>query len=74
MGFGGALLAWMIVQLSLLYLSGPVERLAQSYRSNFALEALGFGESMALFALGALLGILGSWVSVWRYLKQIQPK
>jgi cell division transport system permease protein len=74
LGFGGALLAWMIVQLSLLYLSGPVERLAQSYRSNFALEALGFGESMALFALGALLGILGSWVSVWRYLKQIQPK
>jgi hypothetical protein len=35
---------------------------------------LNFGESIGLFALGALLGILGSWVSVWRYLKQIQPK
>ena len=74
LGFGGALLAFFIIQSSLLYLSGPVERLAQSYRSNFALEALNFGESIGLFALGALLGILGSWVSVWRYLKQIQPK
>ena len=74
MGLGGALLAFFIIQSSLLYLSGPVERLAQSYRSNFALEALNFGESIGLFALGALLGILGSWVSVWRYLKQIQPK
>ena len=74
LGFGGALLAFLIIQSSLLYLSDPVERLAQSYRSNFALEVLNFGESIGLFALGALLGILGSWVSVWRYLKQIQPK
>lgn len=74
LGFGGAVLALLIVQLSLLYLSGPVERLAQSYRSNFALEALNFGESIGLLALGALLGISGSWVSVWRYLKRIQPK
>lgn len=74
LGFGGAVLALLIVQLSLLYLSGPVERLAQSYRSNFALETLNFGESIGLLALGALLGISGSWVSVWRYLKRIQPK
>lgn len=73
LGMGGGLMAWIMIQSSLIYLSVPVETLARSYRSDFALEALGFQESLALLALGAGLGIVGSMVSVRRHLVKIQP-
>ena len=73
LGIGGAVMAWIMIQSSLIYLSVPVETLARSYRSDFALEALGFRESLALLALGAGLGIVGSMVSVRRHLGKIQP-
>ncbi len=73
LGMGGGLMAWIMIQSSLIYLSVPVETLARSYRSDFALEALGFQESLVLLALGAGLGIVGSMVSVRRHLVKIQP-
>ncbi len=73
LGIGGAVMAWAMIQSSLLYLSVPVETLARSYRSDFALEVLGIQESLTLLALGAGLGIVGSMVSVRRHLAKIQP-
>jgi len=74
LGLGGAVMAWLIVQVSLIFLAGPVEQMAQAYRSSFALSVLTFSESLRLLLVGGGLGIAASWVSVWRHLKQIQPK
>ncbi len=73
-GLGGSVIAWILVQGSLLFLSGPVEILAQSYRDDFALSGLGFVESLIVIATGSLLGVLGGLVAVSRHLNQIEPE
>ncbi len=74
LGLGGALGAWLVVQISIGYLSGPIERLAQSYRNDFALQFLGIEETVWVLLGGSLLGILASVFSVGRHLSRIQPK
>ncbi len=72
-GLGGAVIAWLLVQGGLLFLSGPVEVLAQSYRDEFALSGLSFLDSLAILIGGSCLGILGALVAVGRHLKEIEP-
>ena len=71
-GLGGGLLAYALVSLSLWLLAGPVQRLAGLYQSQFNL-----GQEAILPVLvlggGALLGLLGSWLSVSRHLAAIEP-
>lgn len=73
-GVGGALIAWLLVQGSLSFLSGPVEILAQSYRDDFALSGLTAMDSLSIFIGGSGLGILGALVAVGRHLSEIEPK
>lgn len=72
-GIGGALLAWLLVQLAFLLLRGPVARLAGLYDSSFLLQPLGFVDSLTLLLAGALLGWLGSGLAVGRHLREIEP-
>lgn len=72
-GFGGALLAWVMVQGSLWFLSGPVDRLVQSYNDAFSLLGLGFGTTLLLLLTGSILGILGAAIAVRRHLHAIEP-
>lgn len=72
-GVGGALIALLLSQLSLLFLSGPVELLAQSYSDDFALEGPGFFVCLMLLIGGALLGVLGSLIAVSRHLSEFEP-
>lgn len=73
-GAGGALVAWLLLQGSLLFLSGPVEILAQSYRDDFALTGLSVLDSLAILLGGSSLGILGAIVAVRRHLREIEPE
>lgn len=73
-GFGGAVLAWLMVQCSLLFLSGPVDRLLRSYEDQFELIGLGGGTSLILLLSGAVLGILGATLAVRRHLHEIEPQ
>ena len=73
-GLGGAVCAWILVQGSLIFLSAPVETLAQSYRDDFALSGLGVLDSCIILGTGSGLGILGALVAVSRHLKAIEPK
>ncbi|MCZ6502951.1 MAG: permease-like cell division protein FtsX [Gammaproteobacteria bacterium] len=73
-GLGGALVAWILVQGSLLFLSAPVETLAQSYRDDFTLSGPGILDSLIILGAGAGLGILGALVAVSRHLKEIEPE
>jgi cell division transport system permease protein len=72
-GLGGGVVAWIVLQLSLWWLSGPIERLAGLYHSDFALSGLGFDGSLALIIVAMLLGWLGAWVAVKRHLDTIEP-
>ena len=73
-GLGGAIVALLLLQVSLLLLSGPVELLAQNYRDDFALHGPGFTGAMLLLLTGALLGTLGAVLAVSRHLADIEPR
>jgi cell division transport system permease protein len=73
-GAGGALMAWLLIESSFLFLSGPIERLMESYNDAFSLSGLGFVNSLFLFAGGSLLGVLGAALAVSKHLHSIEPK
>lgn len=72
-GLGGGVVAWILLQLSLWWLGGPVERLANLYHSNFSLDGLPFDGALALLLFAMVLGWLGAWVAVKRHLDAIEP-
>ncbi|KMQ76779.1 permease-like cell division protein FtsX [Marinobacter subterrani] len=72
-GLGGGVVALILLQLSLWWLSGPIERLAGLYRSDFSLNGLSFDGALALIIVAMLLGWLGAWVAVKRHLDDIEP-
>ena len=72
-GLGGGFMALAVVQIGLLVLSGPVERLSGLYGSGFKPVGLGATGVLFLVLLGATLGWLGSWISATRHLRRIEP-
>ncbi|OEY65838.1 permease-like cell division protein FtsX [Marinobacter sp. X15-166B] len=72
-GLGGGLVALLLLGLALWWLSGPVERLADLYRSQFELSGLGLEGVLALLGCAMLLGWLGAWLAVKRHLDAIEP-
>lgn len=74
-GLGGGLLAWWIINISLLWLEDPVNALASAYdASTFELIGLNFGDSLLLILTSTLLGWLGAWLAVSRHLGDIEPR
>ena len=72
-GIAGSLLAWLMLEVSMALLQGPVARLADLYGSGFFLAGLSASEILALALIGAGLGLAGSWLSVKRHLRLIEP-
>tara|TARA_A100001037_G_scaffold284208_1_gene290417 strand:+ start:817 stop:1770 length:954 start_codon:yes stop_codon:yes gene_type:complete len=72
-GAGGALAAVLLVELSLLWLHGPIEAVMGAYGSAFAVTGLGVPGALTLFAAGIVLGVAGAWLAVNRHLSQIEP-
>ncbi len=72
-GLGGGIVAWILLELSLWWLSGPIERLAGLYHSDFGLVGLSLDGALALIIIAMLLGWLGAWVAVKRHLDDIEP-
>ncbi len=72
-GLLGGAAAWILLWLTGALLAGPTARLAAAYGSGFRLSGLGLGEGVALVAIGAALGLVGSWVAVGRHLRAIEP-
>jgi cell division transport system permease protein len=70
-GLLGGLLAWLLVEASLLLLSGPARELAGLYGSSFALTGLGAEQGLSLAMAGGLLGWLGARLAVGWQLRQI---
>jgi len=72
-GAGGALVAGILVQGALAYLAAPIEVLAQSYRSGFALQGMPLTQLVNLTLFGGVLGLMSAWVATGRHLKNVEP-
>lgn len=68
-GVAGGLVAWLIVLGATLLLRGPVADLAALYGIAFSLHILPLTESALLLGAAALLGWVGAWFSLTRYLR-----
>ena len=72
-GTAGSLLAWLMLEVSMMLLRGPVTRLSDLYGSPFTPVSLSATEVLGLVSIGAGLGLAGSWLSVKRHLRAIDP-
>lgn len=73
-GFVGAIAAWFIVDIALWFLQSPISQLASLYGSNYQVIGLGLSSTLFLLISGAVLGLLGSYLAVNRYISKIEPK
>jgi cell division transport system permease protein len=73
-GLLGGIMAWLIISLSLLLLNHQLKPLSELYASQFVLHPLSIGDSLSLLLFSLYLGWLGAWLSVARYLSQIEPR
>jgi cell division transport system permease protein len=73
-GLGGSLIALVIVAVTVLVLSGPVQRITGLYGSDFRLTGLSWETTLWLIGAGVALGWLGSFIAASRHLRAIEPK
>ena len=71
-GLGGAILAWILVNIAFALLQSPVRELAALYSSDFELSGLSMGTAILLLLCGTVLGLVGSWLAVEYYLIRIR--
>lgn len=69
----GGSLAILLVETALLLLRSPAATLAASYGSTLFMRGLGLAGLGLLLAVGALLGLTGSWLAVGRHLRSLEP-
>lgn len=73
-GLLGAVLAWLLVELSFWLVETPVATLAGLYDSLFLLQTLTINQFANLLVMGGTLGLAGSWLAVGRHLGTIEPR
>ncbi len=72
-GLFGGIIAWLLVSISLLIISEPVQQLTLLYQNQFQLQGLSLPTTMMLLLISILLGLGGSWLAVGRHLRDIEP-
>lgn len=65
-------MAWLILLITLYLFNLSVSDLARLYASDFKLMPLDINASLVLIGGAALLGWLGSWSAVNRYLSRLE--
>jgi cell division transport system permease protein len=70
----GAIFALFLLSISLVLLSGPIERLSSLYGSRFELSGVDGATALTIVLGGLLTGLGGAWMAVARHLSDIQPK
>lgn len=72
-GLGGAFIALLVVNGTLLLLQKPIRQVAGLYGSNFELMGLDPAFTLLILAGGSGLGWLGSWLAATRHMRLIEP-
>lgn len=70
-GVLGAFFAMLLLEVSLAYLQAPLASLMDAYGNEFSLAGLSIPQVLYLFLAGGVLGWLGAWIAVQRYLRQL---
>lgn len=73
-GLIGGFIAWLVVLIILALLNGPVNSLSESYGSQFTLHWHVLPSLIIIPFLGAILGIIGAWITVHQRIKEIEPR
>jgi len=73
-GLLGGLLAWLMVWAGIFLIREPVAGLASLYQNPFSLIGPDLRQLSLLLAVGALLGLAGSWLAVAQLLHKIEPE
>jgi cell division transport system permease protein len=68
-GLLGGIIAWLLVDILLLWLGAPVSRLAALYHSQFNLAGISLFDTFLLLISSIALGLGGSWLAVTRFLR-----
>jgi len=68
-GLMGGLLAIVLMHVTLFYLGGPLGLLLETYGTIFVMRGLGGSNTLWVLIGGGLLGWLGAWIAVQRYLR-----
>ena len=73
-GLFGGFIAWMLVSFTMLSISSPIEKLTTLYQNQFELNNMSFLTTLMLLGISILLGLVGSWFTVGRHLREIEPQ
>ena len=72
-GVFGGLLAFLVTEVLLWWLRGAIAGISNLYQTDFRLKAMSLQEFGGLILLAVLLGVIGSYLSVRRHLRAIEP-
>lgn len=73
-GLLGGLIAWFAVLAILWWMDSSIERFASLYQKQFNITGLDGQALLIMLGLSVLLGLLGSFISVQRHVKEIEPQ
>ncbi len=68
-GVLGGMIAWLLVSILFWWLRAPAQRLADSYHGHWHLQGLNNLTALIIITACALLGLIGSWLSVQHFLQ-----
>ncbi|MEE2024002.1 permease-like cell division protein FtsX [Alkalimonas mucilaginosa] len=72
-GLFGGLLAFLVVEMMVWWLEGAIGQITELYESHFRLMTMTFSEFLGLLLLAVALGLAGSYISVSRHIRAIEP-
>lgn len=72
-GLIGGILAWLIVELTLMFLIEPAQLLGELYQQALPLHGMGIDGLMTLIGAGIAVGLGGAWLVVTLYLRRAEP-
>lgn len=73
-GLLGGLMAWFLVVFILWWIQSGIEALAELYQADIVLSGLDGTALTVILGLAVMLGLLGSYISVQKHIKEIEPK
>jgi cell division transport system permease protein len=73
-GVGGGLLAVLTLLVGFWWFSTPVAQLAELYQSEFRLNGLGLIAALQIILVAGVIGLVGAWIAVTRYLYLIKSR
>lgn len=73
-GVLGGVMAWLTVAIMLFWMTSSIADILSLYRQEFELQGLGFDTLLGMLGISVTMGLLGSAISVKRYVAEIEPR